>query len=276
MASTVLMSPVLLEGKSLSQGDIKTNIGMSKEARDCQKRDGELPQWTDSMFGGLPTIQITGSDIGTAPRAIWRAIRMAIPMEVATLFVAMLSAYVLGLCFGMSPWLALLVGVGFGLSSLNVLYLSAGHATRFAPSPPMPGCSGHGVGVPRKGVARRGGRGVVCGAPSRGEPRPNDLLPLVPPCGHHGRSVVHGAVSGQLPRIMKATGLLLVGGLLAALPQTGQLAVTEQYSEFTTRVIGRLFHVKVRRFERPRRRAEPRLHFGIQHGKRGVVERAGA
>ena len=51
------------------------------------------------------------------------------------------------------------------------------------------GARWHGVGVPRKGVARRGGRGVVCGAPSRGEPRPNDLLPLVPPCGHHGRSV---------------------------------------------------------------------------------------
>ena len=110
MASSVLMSPVLFEGKSLSQGDIKTNIGMSKEARDIQKRDGELPQWTDSMFGGMPTIQITGTDIDTAPRATWKAVRMAIPMEVGTVFVAMLSAYVLGLCFGMSPWLALLVG----------------------------------------------------------------------------------------------------------------------------------------------------------------------
>ena len=165
MASSVLMSPVLFEGKSLSQGDIKTNIGMSKEARDIQKRDGELPQWTDSMFGGMPTIQITGSDIDTAPRAIWKAIRMAIPMEVATLFVAMLSAYVLGLCFGMSPWLALLVGVGFGLSSLNVLYLSAGHATKVRAIATMPGVLGGMVlafrgevwrGVERHGVAWSG------------------------------------------------------------------------------------------------------------------------
>ena len=236
MASSVLMSPVLFEGKSLSQGDIKTNIGMSKEARDIQKRDGELPQWTDSMFGGMPTIQITGSDIDTAPRAIWKAIRMAIPMEVATLFVAMLSAYVLGLCFGMSPWLALLVGVGFGLSSLNVLYLSAGHATKVRAIATMPGVLGGMVLAFRGKVWRGMGVAALFAAlhlEANHVQMTYYLLFLL--AATTVGAWVHGAVSGQLPRIMKATGLLLVGGLLAALPQTGQLAVTEQYSEFTTR-----------------------------------------
>ena len=135
----MLLSRVMLEGKLLQQGDIQNNIGMSKEARDVQRRDGEVPHWTDSMFGGMPTIQITGTDIGTAPQWTWKAVRNLLPIEVGTVFVAMVSAYVLGLCLGLSPWLALVLGLGFGLSSLNVLYLAAGHATKVRAIATMPG-----------------------------------------------------------------------------------------------------------------------------------------
>ena len=67
-AACMLLSPAMLKDKRLNQGDIQNNIGMSKESRDIQKRDGQVPHWTDSMFGGMPTIQITGTDIETAPK----------------------------------------------------------------------------------------------------------------------------------------------------------------------------------------------------------------
>ncbi|MEC7693508.1 MAG: hypothetical protein VX446_03895, partial [Bacteroidota bacterium] len=70
-AASMLFSPVMLEGKRLNQGDTQNNIGMAKEARDVQQREGEVPHWTDSMFGGMPTTQITGTDIGTAPWWTW-------------------------------------------------------------------------------------------------------------------------------------------------------------------------------------------------------------
>ena len=111
----MLFSPVMLEGKRLNQGDTQNNIGMAKEARRATAREGEVPHWTDSMFGGMPTTQITGTDIATAPWWTWMAIRKVIPIEVGTIVVAMLSAYVLGLCLGLSPWLSLLLGLGFGL-----------------------------------------------------------------------------------------------------------------------------------------------------------------
>ena len=56
-----------------------------------------------------------------------------------TIVVAMLSAYVLGLCLGLSPWLSLLLGWDLAFSSLNVLYLSAGHATKVRAIATMPG-----------------------------------------------------------------------------------------------------------------------------------------
>ena len=139
LVSAFLMAPAMLEDKRLRQGDIQNNIGMSKESRDLQAKDGEVPHWTDAMFGGMPTIQITGSGLNTAPKLVWKSIRAAMPMEVATLFVAMLSAYILGLCLGLSPLMALVLGLGFGLSSLNVLYLAAGHATKVRAIATMPG-----------------------------------------------------------------------------------------------------------------------------------------
>ena len=48
-------------------------------------------------------------------------------------------------------------------------------------------------------------------------------------------AMVMGAVQSKLPQTMRAVGLLVAAGLVAALPQTSQLALTEQYAQFTTR-----------------------------------------
>ena len=69
------LSPAMLDGKRLRQGDIQNNIGMSKEARDFERVEGEVPQWTDAMFGGMPTIQITGPGVDTAPKTVWKTFR---------------------------------------------------------------------------------------------------------------------------------------------------------------------------------------------------------
>lgn len=236
LVSAFLMAPAMLEDKRLRQGDIQNNIGMSKESRDLQAKDGEVPHWTDAMFGGMPTIQITGPGLNTAPKLVWKSIRAAMPMEVATLTVAMLSAYILGLCLGLSPWMALVLGLGFGLSSLNVLYLAAGHATKVRAIATMPGVLA-GTLLAFRGKPWRGA-GVAA------------LFAALHLSANHVQMTyyllfmlvavavaawIHAAWKGTLATVAKATGLLMVGGLLAAIPQTGQLSLTEQYAAFTTR-----------------------------------------
>jgi hypothetical protein len=235
-AASMLFSPVMFDGKLLNQGDITNNVGMSKEARDVQRRDGEIPQWTDSMFGGMPTTQITGTDMGTAPQYVWLAIRKAMPMEVGTVMVAMISAYVLGLCLGLSPWLALVLGLGFGLSSLNVLYLAAGHATKVRAIATMPGVVAGVVGAYRGRMWAGAGVAALFAALHLQADHVQMTYYLLYLLGAIAVGAwVHAAMKGALPQVAKASGLLLVAGVLSALPQTGQLALTEQYSEFTTR-----------------------------------------
>ena len=230
------LSPAMLDGKRLRQGDIQNNIGMSKEARDFERVEGEVPQWTDAMFGGMPTIQITGPGVDTAPKTVWKTFRALMPMEVATLFVAMISAYVLGLCLGLSPWISLALGIGFGLSSVNILYLAAGHATKVRAIATMPGVMAGTVLAFRGKPWRGAGVAALFAAlhlDANHVQMTYYLLFLLVAIAVG--AVVMGAVQSKLPQTMRAVGLLLAAGLVAALPQTSQLALTEQYSQFTTR-----------------------------------------
>ena len=235
-AASMLMSPVMLEDKLLNQGDIQNNIGMSKEARDVQRRDGEVPHWTDSMFGGMPTIQITGTDIGTAPKWTWMAVRNLMPIEVGTLLVAMISAYVLGLCLGLSPWLALVLGLGFGLSSLNVLYLAAGHATKVRAIATMPGVLAGVIWAFRGRMWAGAGVAAFFAALHLQADHVQMTYYLLFLLGAVTVAAwIRGVMTGEVMTVAKTTGLLAIAGLLSVVPQTGQLALTEQYAEFTTR-----------------------------------------
>ena len=203
-AASMLFSPVMLEGKRLNQGDTQNNIGMAKEAAMCNSKRARS-RIDYSMFGGMPTTQITGTDIDRAVVDVDGDSKV-IPIEVGTIVVAMLSAYVLGLCLGLSPWLSLLLGLGFGLSSLNVLYLSAGHATKVWPSPPCPACW-RGSSWPTVGACGRV-RVWRLALHFGGRPRPNDLLPPVFLCAVSVAVRIRAGLNGEGVKVAKTTGVL--------------------------------------------------------------------
>ena len=140
--SVAYYSPVVTKGERVYAGDSIHYKGMSHETISYEDIEGERPHWTDSMFGGMPTVQITGAGIMTLPKYIWSFFRLFLTAEMMTLFVAMLSAYVLALCLKAPPVVAFMSGITFGLASVNVLYLAAGHATKVRAISLMPGILG--------------------------------------------------------------------------------------------------------------------------------------
>ena len=50
----------LLEGKVLQAGDVNNWKGAAHEVQVFAQETGETSWWTNSMFGGMPTYQITG------------------------------------------------------------------------------------------------------------------------------------------------------------------------------------------------------------------------
>ncbi len=120
------------DGYVVRQGDIEGYIGMSKEARDSRVLFDNSVGWTNAMFGGMPTTQINPDKAPfDAVSSIRRFINSLTGFGGITVFLlAMIGGYLLAIALGASPWIALLCGVGIGLSTFEVLYYSAGHNSK--------------------------------------------------------------------------------------------------------------------------------------------------
>ena len=128
------------DGDRLRMPDIEHYIATAKEVNDHRERTGEQALWTDSQFGGMPTFQL-GMRTGDVNAGTWlgRLLRFGFPRPADHLLVALLCAYLLAAVLGCGPWISALVAIGFGLSSLNILYLGAGHAAKVMSIATLPG-----------------------------------------------------------------------------------------------------------------------------------------
>jgi hypothetical protein len=127
---SIYFSP-LYDGYALKQSDIRQFQGMSKEIFDYKlTHDGQQPSWTNAMFSGMPTYQISADQSANWLTKADQLIKLGLPRPVGILFVSMLGFYILGLCLRINPWLAMIGALGYGFSTVNILYLGAGHMSK--------------------------------------------------------------------------------------------------------------------------------------------------
>jgi hypothetical protein len=127
---SIYFSP-LFDGYALKQSDIRQFQGMSKEMFDYKlTHDGQQPNWTNAMFSGMPTYQISADQDSNWLSDVDQLLKLGLPRPVGILFVSMLGFYILGLCLRLNPWLAMIGALGYGFSTINILYLGAGHMSK--------------------------------------------------------------------------------------------------------------------------------------------------
>jgi hypothetical protein len=127
--SATYFSPVL-EGYKLRQGDIKNWKGMSKEVIDFRAETGEEALWTNSMFGGMPTYQISVVYAKNLTDKLYQFFKLGLKHPVDVLFLYMLGFYILLLSFRVNPWLAMVGAIAYGFSSYYIIILEAGHTSK--------------------------------------------------------------------------------------------------------------------------------------------------
>lgn len=126
--SYIYFYPVL-EGKVLRANDSSVSNYNSKEIRDYRAANGKDPLWTNSIFSGMPGYLILTRHPGNLIRHADNVIRV-FKMPVSVLFLAMTGFYILLLMFGVNPWVAVVGGLAYGLSSFLFQILAAGHNTQ--------------------------------------------------------------------------------------------------------------------------------------------------
>ncbi len=128
----IYLSPAL-GGKVVRQGDIQKADAMAYEQRQAKKHLGYTPHWASSMFSGMPGYQITGDpqpSVFQPLRDITTLKVAGVERNIGVIFLYLLGFYVAMLAFGVSPWLALVGALGFGLGSYNIIIIEAGHITK--------------------------------------------------------------------------------------------------------------------------------------------------
>ena len=136
VAVAMIYCAPVLEGKVLVQGDVNNWKGAAQEARTFYGEHGYSPWWTNSMFSGMPTYQITGNLPTSELRATLEQISHAGFAGDWTI-VGIIFAYFFGFflmlrCFKVNPWLSIIGGLAIGLSTYFLLIIPAGHMTKAA------------------------------------------------------------------------------------------------------------------------------------------------
>ena len=123
-----------LQGKVLVQGDVNNWKGAAQEARMFYDEHGYSPWWTNSMFSGMPTYQITGrlssGDLRTTIENVAHAGFKDNLQAIGILFAYFFGFFLMLRCFKVNPWLSIVGGLAIGLSTYFLLIIPAGHVTK--------------------------------------------------------------------------------------------------------------------------------------------------
>jgi len=136
--SFIYFSPVL-EGKQLMATDRMNFQGMSKEIQDYEQKSDEDILWTNSIFSGMPTYQITRPDPSVIIIKIYRFINfLSKKQPVNFLFIYLAGFYIALLAFRINPWLSIAGAIAFAFSSYFLIIIEAGHNSKAAAIGYMP------------------------------------------------------------------------------------------------------------------------------------------
>ena len=130
--SFLFFSPYVFDGKVLKQGDNDKAGGMSSEAHRYLAKGDKVILWTNGAFSGMPTAQIGMQVYGNLLRPIFYGalLGQGVTAPHSSVFLAMLCMYILLLTLRIDWRMAMIGGVGFGLSSFNMDIIEAGHSTK--------------------------------------------------------------------------------------------------------------------------------------------------
>ena len=229
--------PADLDGRILFQHDSSAGVGAGQEATEYYEATGERTRWTNSLFGGMPTYQIAPSYDTTQPlNWVEKAYRLFLPEYVQLTFILMLGFYILMRAFGMSAWLSALGGIIWAFSSYFFILISAGHIWKFITLAYIPPTIA-GMVLVYRGKWLWGS--VLTALFVALQIKSNHvqmsyyfLFVMLFMAIAYG---VEAYKAKQLPRFWKATGVLVVAGLIGVATNLSNLYHTYSYSKETMR-----------------------------------------
>ena len=124
--------PDASEGNQLRQHDMQQGVAIGQEAKAYAEQTGEVSRWTNSLFSGMPTFQISPSyPSSSLYRWINSVMGLWLPSPSSLIAMMMVGFFILLVAMRMRWYVALIGAIAYGFSSYFVIIIGAGHIWKF-------------------------------------------------------------------------------------------------------------------------------------------------
>lgn len=125
--------PDAINGNVLQQHDSTQGIANGQEAKAFTEATGEVTRWTNSLFSGMPTFQISPSYESTELVSwIGKVYGLCLPAPANLIFMMMIGFFILMLSFKARWYVALFGAIAYAFSTYFFIIIGAGHIWKFA------------------------------------------------------------------------------------------------------------------------------------------------
>ena len=235
--------PDLLSGKVVNQSDISSWQGMTREvyAHNAAHPD-DRTQWTNSMFGGMPTAAMIDDFQGDWTKPLYRLLLLG-KRPATYIFVTLVGALLLMLAFGVNWVLAVGAAIAMAFCSYNMQIIQVGHNTKMQAIAFMPWVLAALVYTYRrrdknwlpKTVLGAALFGITLSFQIKANhPQISYYLAIII-IGYAIAVFVEACRKKEFKRFFTASALLLVLGLTGIATNANKLVPTYEYSKYTMR-----------------------------------------
>ena len=226
-----------INGNTLSQHDMQQGAANGHEIAEYAELTGHNARWTNSLFGGMPTFQISPSYASNSLFDwINGAMGLWLPNPADWLMMMMVGFFILLLAMKCKWYVALIGAIAYGLSSYFIIIIGAGHIWKFVTLAYIPPTIA-GIVLCYRGKYLAGGALAALMAMMQ-------ISANHPQMTYYFLFVIVGMVIAYLIKAIKAkkmkqwgiaTGVLAVAAVLAVGANLPSLYNTFEYSKHTMR-----------------------------------------
>lgn len=132
IVSVAYFYPNNFNGDVLMQYDTVQGQANGAQTQQYEEATGQKALWTNALFSGMPTFQISPSYPSNSLYTWLNAVYgLALPAPSNLMFMMMFGFLIMGYCWRLRWWYALIGALAWGLSSYFIIIIGAGHIWKF-------------------------------------------------------------------------------------------------------------------------------------------------
>jgi uncharacterized membrane protein YsdA (DUF1294 family) len=128
-----------LQGKKLNVHDLVSWEASVNQLKHYEDSTGEHALWSNAMFGGMPTYNISLTGVKNYVVKIHNVVEAVIPHPAFMLFYAMLGFFILACALKIDKWIGAIGALAYAFATYNPELIASGHITKMLSVAQMPG-----------------------------------------------------------------------------------------------------------------------------------------